>query len=289
MKKFITSLLLIAMLTTSLISCGGGGTGTPADTTAPQDTTAAETTTVAETSPLDNLPDKKFDGYEFRILSRNPERGWKWESIDIASENENGEPINDAVFTRNRELEEEYDVKVKNVAVKAPVTDLNTAILAGEDRADIVTDGLSYLFQTLPSKYTVNFNELPYINMEAEWWDQRMISELSIKNKVYFMTGDISIMDNAGTWVLGFNKDMVKEFALSDPYELVADGKWTYENMYEMMKKVPADLDGNGSMDDFDRYAITGQIYNNYVFMVGSGASITTKDDKDLPVLSIYN
>nr|MBQ4319511.1 hypothetical protein [Clostridia bacterium] len=291
MKKLITSLLLIAMLTTSLISCGGGDTGTPADTTSAQVDIAETTESAAETTTerlKADVPEKKYDGYEFRIMARNVEHQ-KWEAIDIVAEEENGDPINDAVYNRNRELEEKFDIKVVRKDVKGPASVIKPLVLAGEDAADLVTDSVNALTTLMSDKLIVDYNDIPYINYEAPWWDTNLIEGLSAKNQVYMMTGDISITDNFGTWILGFNKDMIKEFSKKDPYELIENGTWTYDEMLTMMEGVAGDLDGNGVMEDFDRYALTGEAYNTYVFLAGSGAHITAKDENDLPYLDLFN
>ena len=103
------------------------------------------------------------------------------------------------------------------------------------------------------------------------------------------MTGDISVMDNAGTWVVCFNKDLIKEYGKENPYQLVRDGAWTYDEMLEMLDGVSRDLDGDGVMGDFDQYAMVGEAYNTYVFFAGSGARIAAKDENDLPYLDLFN
>ena len=106
-RKNLAMLLALLMLASSVTACGEAG-----DTEATADT-AAQTETEKETTELearlalpDNLPDKDFDGYDFRVLTRNRDDFIK----DIGVELElTGEVFNDALYNRNKTLEERFN------------------------------------------------------------------------------------------------------------------------------------------------------------------------------------
>ena len=113
-KRIITLALLVSMLLTMAVSCGSGDTA--AETTAaPVDTEASETaeTTAPRIDP--KLPEKDFEGYNFRVLGKGT-TNVHWKTRDIAAEDENGEPINDAVFRRNSVIGEKYNFTIEDVA-----------------------------------------------------------------------------------------------------------------------------------------------------------------------------
>ena len=60
MKRFISLMLLTSLL----VSCSGGSGST--ETTDPNDSVQSETT--IDMSSVNELPDKKWDGREFRVL-----------------------------------------------------------------------------------------------------------------------------------------------------------------------------------------------------------------------------
>lgn len=279
----LAGIVIIAAILLSA-SCGDADEGVPASTETI--TQAVEETTAGIPQP--DLPAADFEGFAFRIMARG-EGHEKWTAIDIVSDGPNGEPINDAVYERNLRIEERFNAVVTNVDVMNPAANMKKLILAGDDGAELVTDALREVAALQTAKYLVDFAELGHIGFEMPWWDQNLIHGLSVMNRIYMMTGDISVMDNAGTWVIAFNKDMAAKYNLDSPYDAVTSGRWTYDKMYDMMKPIPADLDGNGQMDDFDQWAYVGEPYNTYALLVGSGARITSKDDDDLPVLSIYS
>lgn len=281
---FTIVFLVIPMLCFTFFSCGENNK-TISDTTESEITGSVESTAA---EPVPDVPASDFEGYNFRIMARGTEHE-KFTAVDIASDGPNGEPINDAVYKRNLRIEENFNASVTNVAIQYPAVNMKKFILAGDDTADLITDSLNDLASLLTANYLVDFAQLQYIDFDKSWWDGNLIHGLSILNKIYMMTGDISIMDNTGTWIIGFNKDMNEEYNTESPYDLVNSGKWTYDKMLEMMKPIPTDLDGNGQMDDFDQYAFLSEEYNTYALLVGSGAVITSKDSDDLPYLTINN
>ena len=79
---------------------------------------------------------------------------------------------------------------------------------------------------------------LDVINNELSKSQENLSNQLegfSTRLREYYMTGDITIMDDIGTWALGFNKTLVDEYSLDDPYTMVRDGTWTYDAMHAMM------------------------------------------------------
>lgn len=287
-KQILALLLLAASLTA--VSCGS----TSPTTT---DTAAGETEaqTAAETvSPLDqtvaSLPEADFGGYEFTIMDRGSEYT-VWQTYDVFSEGENGDAINDAVFKRNRILEELYNIKIKEegIYLYGPVVEMQKLIIAGDDSVDIFTDAVTEFAKIISGNMLYDFNEIPEIKLDQPWWDQQMRTELSINGKCFFATGDISIMDNEATWCILFNKKMIDSYGLDDPYTLVREGTWTLDKMYEMAKTTAADLDGDGKMTGADQFGFLTENYNIYALWVGGDNMIIEKDDNDLPISALFN
>ena len=285
-KQILAMLLLASALITA--SCGSGDT-TASDTAS----VATEAQTSAETlSPLDqtvaSLPAKDFDGYEFTIMDRNSEHT-PWHTYDVFAEGENGDAINDAVFKRNQVIEELYNIKIKEEGVYIPVDNMQKLIIAGDDTIDVFTDGLNALTKLTIGNMLYDYNDIDEIQFDQPWWDQQIRNELSVEGKSFFATGDISIMDNEATWCILFNKKMIEDYDLDDPYTLVREGVWTIDKMYEMAKSVSKDLDGDGKMGKADQFGFLTEIYNVYALWVGGDNRIIEKDGDDLPISAMYN
>ena len=294
-NRWIAACLCTLLLIPATASCADAS-GTQTNTT-PIDTAnvtdaAQETldpTQAALNAAVAKMEGKDFGGHDFRIMDRSDEYDRNWETIDVWSEAESGDTINDAVFQRNRLLEENLNIKISENKVKTPHTDAKTSIMSGGDDFDLFTDGLSHLATLAVEGYLVDLNNLDGLKLSESWWDQDLNRDLTIANKLFFCTGDISIMDNYGTWCVMFNKDIANDYDLDNIYEHVKAGTWTLPLMYDMAKTVTKDLDGNGTFDDTDQWGFLTESYNEYGLWASGGQRITDKDADDLPKLVAYS
>ncbi len=297
MKK--NTRLLAAWLCTLLViptvmSCAdttaeqtGAETQGTVTTAEPEET--VDPTQAALNAAVAKLQGNDFGGHEFRIMDRSDEFDPNWETIDVWAEAESGDTINDAVYQRNRLLEENMNIKIAENKVMYPYQDAKTSIMAGGDDFDIFTDGLSHLATLAVEGYLVDLNNVDALNLTEAWWDQDLNRDLTIANKLFFCTGDISIMDNYGTWCVMFNKDIANDYDLDNLYDHVNAGTWTMQLMYDMAKEVTKDLDGNGALDDTDQWGYLTESYNQYGLWASGGQRIIDKDADDLPTLVAYS
>lgn len=293
MIRISVFLLIVSLILTVSLSCGDSATTVLE--TVPEDThaeTADEKSDEEKLSDiLASLPDEDYDGYAFKILTREESASPYWFTRDVFSAGIDGEPINDAVYQRNSLLEDKYNITVTDVPSGAvPATAAKQLILAGDDSYTALTDGLTDLSTLATARLLIDYNTVPEINKDGAWWDQSMNEGMSIAGKLYFVTGDISIMDNEGTWHILFNKDIRADLNLDDPYALVKNGGWTLEKMHESAAAASSDMDGDGKMQPMtDRFGFASESYNTYALWVGGGMRIADKDENDLPVLAMNN
>ncbi len=287
-KNIALLLLTGTLFISSLYSCASAADNGKDNTTA-----AADVTTVPEESTRipTGLPDSDYEGYEYRILCNGPEYNVHWYAKDIDTEEENGDVINDAVYIRNRAVEELYNVKITGLPQKDPAGIASKSITAADDMFDLVSGSLSANALALAQRgMVVDLFEVNFIDLEKPWYDQLAIKELSIGGRLFAVISDLTIMDKDATWIIMFNKNMVQNFNLDDPYELVDSGSWTLEKMYSMMESASGDINGDGVYDDTDRYGLITQVNANGIgFLNGAGEYIAQKDADDLPYISMYN
>jgi len=276
---------LLALLTVSGIfaSCAQNPSGTvPSDdTTASETTTQAPETTAKTYTP--DLPEKNFNGKELKALTFQKSSA---AITDLCAYETMGEPLNDAIYKRNSTIEERYkidlviDEQVKNDCKKI----VESALLAHEDRWGFLDIAIRETVQFASAGYLHDLVPLNYIDPEAEWWDQRCREEMSILGKVFFLIGDINLFAASETYGLIFNKEVAEAFEVGDLYPMVHEGKWTIDALYTMITKVAGDVDGNGVMDQNDRYGLYTQ--NDMMnFYNGAGVRIALKDKDDVPYL----
>ena len=296
MKKTLAALLaLLTIAMTTLASCGGGDTSanTPNDT-ASADTTAAETaetTTAAEYQ----APGVNYDGAEIVIAAYSSD-SYFWQAAsycDAFAAEENGDPINDALYQRNRKVEEtlgvkitpyECDVSSRNIAEK-----LTPLILAGEDLVDAAfVTGLGIPTMIGTGDMVYDLNTIDTLDLDASWWDEKSIEQLTILDKLYCVTGDISLYANFAPIVYFVNKQMVSDFNLGNPYDMVRNGQWTIDKAIEMMQKVGRDINGDGVRDINDSYGMLCETGSLNYMLLAAGVRFSETDSDGIPQI-VFN
>ncbi len=284
MKKTFSVLVLLVLLLTAVFSCADKEGESAAVTSAPAGTEAAETET-----PRPDLPQRDFEGYEFRSLSRGLNNGnTHWYIFDtVWYEEKAGDVVNDAVMTRNIFIEETYNVYIKMIENISCQSAASKSILAGSDDFDIYGDSISTAAALAADGLLCDLLTVPFIDLDAGWWDQNANSQLSIMHKLFVTVSDFTLMDKHGTWVTLFAKPMIGLWNLEDPYTLVKDNKWTLDKMYDMAKTVSYDVDGDGLPSEADSWGTFGEAWNVNALMLGADIRIFTKNQDDIPEYSL--
>ena len=236
--------------------------------------------------PQEEFPVWDFGNYSYRVLSRDESNG-RWCPGDIAVEEENGDPLNDAAYKRNSVIEDKYNIKIIKKMSANMINDAKKSISSGGDDYDIMMGGLSGFAEILAQGgMLADLKNVPYIDLDKAWYDQKANEQLTIANKLYVTMSDISTIARDATWVYLFNKSILSDLGLENPYQLVRGGKWTIDKMLEMCKDVSRDLDGDGKMGREDLYGYAGETENLYYGIISAGSAMIKKDGNDMPVYS---
>lgn len=291
-RRTVAFLMAVLLLAGCLFSCTGDqqssrseGGSSDGSAVAPESTTSLM---------LNHLGERNLDGFELVILSTTEEVPFG--DIQFATDELNSDPVNDAVFERNNLIEELYNCKI-SVKYCAEGEDFCTRVttdcLSGTVDYHVLASGISTTgLAKLAADgllYDLYALEDSHLRLDSEWWDQQALKQLSIDNKLYFACGDVVITDDEQTSMLFFNRDLIDEYSLEDPYQLVRDGKWTMDKMYEMCETVAHD-GGDGVMNiegEEDYWGLIGAAFDCYKFILGGNAAMVTKDADDLPVISV--
>ena len=298
MKKMKLALILLicAFLAFGAFACAddttdGGGTDydpqpNNGDVIAPPE---EEMPYVAKLLP--NIPsDLDFGEYDFRIFFRSEEENIVLFSGDIHAEELTGEAINDAVFMRNRYLEEKFNFTITGIPSSsggigwADAGTVRRFVQAGDDVFDVVVTRMSEVANLMTTNTIVDFNEIPYIDLTQPWWNQALAEQISIGPHVFGVAGDLIATHSNALRVIFHNKHMVEELALDCPYELVRTGQWTLEKFYSMIQDVSQDLTGDGIMGINDQYGFLIQGGSTIKMFYATGHDFTTRDENNIPI-----
>ncbi|GHV13043.1 hypothetical protein FACS1894219_07160 [Clostridia bacterium] len=262
---------------------------TEAPTTAVSATTDSSTPTTTPQAQPNLDSDMNFGGYRFRIVTNedtSPD-GQDWVPRDIFAEEENADPINDAVYRRNRTLEERYGFILEQVKKEDQSDFVKKSIQSGLNDFDVIEAGMgSFITDGL----LMDLYDLPDIDFEQPWWNQSANAQLSIANRLFTTDGGaMQLINMDASAAILFNKGLLQGYLFTeDPYELVNSGKWTMDKFGEMIRAGTRDIDGNQIMNyQTDSYGLIFQRDTAISLLHNSGETIAAKDSDDLPYVNV--
>ena len=295
-SRLLTFGLATLMCLSSMVSCGTSGDeeeSMATTTTAAAITTSVseQTTTAVETeSPYDVNgylkdtldPTLNFNGEEVSILYWNDTY-----NVEFEVEQLSGDLVKDALYNRNSAVEERLGVDLVwtgtpgNNGNQQPYvqTVANDANSGGEYE---IYAGYSMTAATLTLQgYTRDLMELDHLNFDMPWWPSSLTETTTIKDRLYFCSGDISTNLIHNIYCIFFNQNMASELNTADLYALVNDGKWTIDKMAEYGALAYSDLNGDATATPEDRFgiALTSNVYFD-AFFLGAGLRTVSKDDE---------
>lgn len=277
--RLIAIILLLAALL--LVSCAPSNTesGDPSGLT-------SSTVSVSEDDPL---RDADFNNAEFTILQRS---GHKYE---FANDEAAIDFINEHIAERNNLVEERYNVKIVTIERDGDWGSHDTfaqqvanEVLAGSNDYDLVA-GYAVIMPQLTNKNVfLNWYDLEeYMNLDADWWYQDFIDQMSINDKLYMLTGDIALTMWESMYGMFYNKDLVDTNpAVGDLYQTVRDGEWTYDKFLEVLRTVDT---GDTSSDDRVYSYTTYYTTQIDLWLDAFDINVTEKDSKGKPQFVIGN
>jgi ABC-type glycerol-3-phosphate transport system substrate-binding protein len=293
-KKFTALFILLALCLAVTSSCSGESSGSAGDddgggvTNADGGEPGSEST--AETTAEISVPVADMGGKEFNILVMDYAGYAPLNIMDISIEELTGEALNDAAYSRNMQISQTYNCKITTAVYPNNYSDMGimkNAISAGDDAYDLcVVRAVDYL-SMLTAGYLVNLNEVQNIDINNPWWDKATADAMSIGKKNYGLLGDYTTSIMNCVWNTYFNKKLIEDFGLEDPYALVKDGTWTIDKMYEMSRGVAADLNNDGVRDTNDRYGIAHIVDSGTSMLNSYGERYVSVGNDGLPYLSI--
>lgn len=291
-NKTLALILAAAMLLPTLSACGGGETGAPAGESVTtgnvQPETSASEVTTAKPTAYDRLPKADYKGYTFSTITSD-----SW-SVDMKNqlwvEAETGDVINDAVYARNRNVEDKFNVKigVKTIKYADLAAGIQTDVQSGDGAYDLAVHSPTKLGPLTAEKIFLDAASLEYIHLDEPWYSQAANEEMSIGGKQYIFHSDMGFVWASTVIAVLFNRTMAEKYKLEDMYALALSGGWTLDKMISLSKGITEDLDGDGVLNEKDKFGMAIDL-GEYLpaFMFGSDIRVTRKDASGAPKLSL--
>ena len=238
---------------------------------------------------LDSLPEKMdFKGDTLTIMA--------WGDVEhpeFEVENDPSSAIDKELYGRLVRLKERLNIEIEFIYEDANAKNIDnwsTKVknqVENERKVDIMA-AYSISTATATSKgYTFDLNSDSCKNLDFSkpWWPDKLISEASIKGKLYFVSGDISNNALYMMYTCFVNNQMLEDNKLENPQKFVDSGDWTYEKFIQYCTGIYHDANGNGTKDavsegngasDTFGYMTSGIHVDPWFY--GTGAKIVEKD-----------
>ncbi len=263
MIKRFALLLAILIFMGAVVSCGEKTPAKEESTSGEEITTEAETNDGGDGSrdlsdlskradTKDNLPENlDYENKEFLTLTFKEQY-----ELDVEGTEYTGDIVKDAVYSRNRSVEQRLKCSIINKMSSAKsFVDFATEVKniqqsAPESYHAIYTMGNSAIQLGNFGLYQ-DVDDMTRLSLQSPWWWNDAINEVSFDiNHRKFLIGDICLTNYTRCGIMMVNlTEYNNKFAdetIDGLYELVKDRKCTIEALKTRVKESYVDLDGNG-------------------------------------------
>lgn len=286
MKKNIAILLLCAML---LCACGGQSTTESESTVDTATITETVDTTPPETERTPAIPESiTFGGRDVTILS-----GTYNDYCYLFREESTGEVLNDAIRQMQSDTEERLDIKLTEYGelYVANANDLAIQLTASGDASYAVMNQLDrFAIELMIGGYLRPLEDAPLCDLTAPWWNPHISEKLSLGGKTYYATSAANLLMCVDTTAMYMNTRLAAEAGIETTtlYQTVREGRWTYDLLEGYLENAAVDVNGDGKMDEGDRYGM--HCYDQNIFatsyITAAGLDSLSKDENDRLIVS---
>ena len=286
MKKNIAILLLCAML---LCACGGQSTTESESTVDTATITETVDTTPPETERTPAIPESiTFGGRDVTILS-----GTYNDYCYLFREESTGEVLNDAIRQMQADTEERLDIKLTEYGelYVANANDLAIQLTASGDASYAVMNQLDrFAVELMIGGYLRPLEDAPLCDLTAPWWNPHIREKLSLGGETYYATSAANLLMSVDTTAMYMNTRLAAEAGIETTtlYQTVREGRWTYDLLEGYLENAAVDVNGDGKMDEGDRYGM--HCYDQNIFatscITAAGLDSLSKDENDRLIVS---
>ncbi len=239
-----------------------------------------------ETDYEDGLSTERYDGYNFRILLR------KNQAKDQYMEEDSEDPIQSAIYKRNKLIEEKYGITITASESSGNYeTDALNSILAGDDAYDLVFTHSRAAFTYAVQGAAYNIHDIEAIHLDKPWWSKNLNENCTVNGHLYVLDGDISTQGLGQAMALYFNKRIFDELGFDYPYDSVKEGTWTFDEFAYLAKKGSADLNGDGVLKaEEDQFGFVCYEWDAPInVLYAGGEKIYDKNEEGVLELTLYS
>jgi len=263
MKRVLSLLLVCCFVILTLVACGPeepeASETQGSETTAPSNTgptekprgTTTETDTYGQNKLISAVPvdDLDFENRDLVVLIRDTKQMYReWGKKETDSEDVDA-TLDDAIATRNDIVKTDLNINIVMEYKATASYDDCVAQFNQFIRTDALTEE-SHLYDIVANQAYPAVNPqirdclanladtdtFPYFDFELPCWNQAIVNNTKINNKIYAVAGDLTLSLFDYAQVIWCNYDLYKANKTEeDPEDLqqyAIDGNWVYDDLY---------------------------------------------------------
>ena len=299
MRKILPLLLAFVMLlgsVTALISCKNDkpeGSATPT-TSASDSGSGSPTPTPSGSGSQQETDEDVFKKLGIKPVNYNEQTVYMFHWI--AQENEyeikesetDGNPIDDAIYKKNLYTEQLLNVDLDFFAtaghggaqqefadalgrrIEDPMTPVDIVSAYGRTMGVVATRG-----------FLTDLYEYDDLDLTKDWWPRDMQNEFKIKDRLYFISGDISTNLLHMMYAVYYNRDLADKYNIDDLVAKVKDKTWVLDDLIGYTKGTFEEKDGETGATKGDFYGMTFPYFYMDALIQGSNFHLAEPSDAD--------
>ena len=276
--KRIAYFLMAVLTVASVVSCSDAATTDNSKVTEAVNNNGTQAVTEAvteEPSLLDSLGERDLGGLVYTIFDCN---GLTDRQTNIPGEEMNGDVVNDALLKRDMHLEELYNCEIKYIQ-EDNIGMLRSMVSAGDDEWQMIINPLGGLSTQATGGYLANLCDMPYMEMDKSWWNPLMYKNLRLHDAMYMTSSDIAPGIYQMPCCLFLNLKLYADYDYDfDIFQSVIEGKWTMNQLREMVKDMNVDMNADNKWtvyDDFFGFAMHNSSEAALTTLIGCGIQMS--------------
>lgn len=276
-KKALCLLLAVLTVCGSFVACGGGDDEETTTAAKKENTTEAVT---KDPSEVHDLPsDLDFNKTEITMLVANQKA--QENEFHLEEDGPSSALLLNAVYERNAAVERELNIDLVTVTSDYPANQHQTDFMAGTTEFPIIADETTNRGSLIIQGYFYNLNELDYLNLDKKYWSQGFgeVVSFGTENKQYLATGAIAMSLYRLMYATIYNKKLLENYQIEDPYDTVMSGGWTLDKQYEILAGKFEEKDNDPGATEGDFYGLIAGTWTSMdPYLVSSNLNLIKKN-----------
>ena len=207
-----------------------------------------------------DLGEHNWNGAEYHVLewSANGQdqvgQSWiPWAEIDV--ENDDGDTIGSAIYSRNSSIEEKYGVVIsteyKSVDGGAYINAVRASNQAADNNYQLLTIRTVNMVSLIQEKQTLDLRQYENVlHFDQPWWVADSVTSFALGDHLYVASSELLLRDKGATATMFYNQRLADDKGVANLYELVDNKEWTLDKMLEISEGVTENLEDTDITND---------------------------------------